>query len=504
MLIDRSIPDALAPAFDRFAKFAAIEDGEESISYGELDRRSYLVARMIHDRLPSNSAAVGLLLDQRRSFPLGFLAAMKAGKAVVPLDPAVGAERAASVFRDAEVGILLTDKHTAQAAARFRYPNLRSLNLDEIRLDMPVGRPLAPAAQDERAVAMISYTSGTTGAPKGVVMPHAFLLHGALSYQKAFNARSDDRYLIGFSPIFSMAMISLISALLSGATVVPLALGRMDGATTAAALNALEVSVIYTVPSIIRNVLSRTPDDMGFPSVRAVGLTGEASFGSDFAQIRTRFPNVETIMSCYGSSEGGSNAVFSVGPDAPIPEGAIPAGKPVDDMDLAVWDDQDRPVSAGSVGEIVVLGRHLSDGYWKRPDLTAAAFRDLGCGLRAYRTGDLGKFETDGTLSVVGRKDDRIKIRGRWVVLAEVEQALTACPGIVSAAVVTRNKGRAGVRLGAFIVCGDSGLTDTKIRETMLERLPVYMVPALFRRLDELPTLPNGKVDRRALARLSV
>jgi acyl-CoA synthetase (AMP-forming)/AMP-acid ligase II/acyl carrier protein len=186
----------------------------------------------------------------------------------------------------------------------------------------------------------------------------------------------------------------------------------------------------------------------------------------------------------------------------PIPSGPIPIGDPIDDMYVALLADDGNEVSAGEIGEITVRSRYLALGYWRRPDLTAARFvaDDADPALRTYRTGDLGRLLPGGLMQYLGRKDSPAKIRGEWIDVAAVEQALLTLNGVREAVVAIRMYPDEKLRLVAYVVTDGAAVpTAERLRQHIASRLPPRMIPAAWVFLPSLPLDGNLKVDRRAL-----
>jgi acyl carrier protein len=239
-----------------------------------------------------------------------------------------------------------------------------------------------------------------------------------------------------------------------------------------------------------------------FPDLRLISLGGDTVHRKDVEEYK-RFFSPSCVLSVrYSSTEVSPICLSFLDHASELPDGNAPVGYPVDGVEVLLLDDRGEPVGLGDTGEIVVRSRYLADGYWRRPDLTAAAFvaGPSGAGARMYRTGDLGRMRADGRLEHLGRKDSRIVIRGVGVAGAEVEAVLLAYPGIDRVAVAASIDRYGETVLVAYVVpSGDRPPTTELLRAHLRARLPGSMIPTAFVFLDALPLTSNGKIERHAL-----
>jgi acyl carrier protein len=234
-----------------------------------------------------------------------------------------------------------------------------------------------------------------------------------------------------------------------------------------------------------------------------VALGSEPTRASDVALFRRAFAPPCRLITRFGSSEAGNVALCVAEHEGAAVEDPLPAGWPVADREVVLLDESGAPVGHGKAGEIAIRSRYIAAGYWRRPDLTAAAFTDdpAGDGLRMFRTGDLGRWREDGCLVHLGRKDDLVKIRGHRVELGEVERVLLAAPGVADGAVVARPDRSGATRLVGYVVASGAVTIPVGVLSASLRvALPDFMVPSAFVFLDALPRTPTGKVDRRLLS----
>ncbi len=464
----------------------ALVAGEERISYRDLDRRANRLAQRLRRLGVGPESRVGVALERTPRLIVALLAVLKAGGAYVPLDPAYPRDRLAFVLADAQEGqespLLLTEERVLDRLPPFAGTTLL---LDEEDLSNESG-PLASAViDDNRAdnLAYLIYTSGSTGRPKGVAITHrsaAALLDWASG---VFPAAELAGVLAATSITFDLSVFELFLPLTTGGTVIlaadALELPRLPARN--------EVTLINTVPSAMAALVRAG----GVPAgVRTVNLAGEALKRALVDEIYA-LPGVEKIFNLYGPSEDTTYSTWVLVPHGETHEPTI--GVPIANTQAHIVDRSLGLLPVGVPGELCLGGEGLARGYLNRPELTAEKFIPDPFGEqpgRLYRTGDLVRRRVDGELEFLGRIDHQVKVRGFRIELGEVEAALLAHPDVVETVVVAQDQ-----RLVAYV----SPAVPADVRERLGERLPDYMIPALYVGLPELPRTPNGKVDRKAL-----
>ena len=411
---------------------------------------------------------------------IAVLAVLKAGGACVPLDPSYPSERRALILADAGEPLVLTAESIRAAEEQkveWAAPKIGSQNL-----------------------AYILYTSGSTGVPKGVAMPHAGLVN-LMAWQARNSTAGERSRTLQFASLnFDVSFQEIFSTWSTGGTLVLVSEEtRRDAFLLLRHLAAERIERLF-VPFVALNQLAEAASHSGSPvlALREVITAGE--------QLRMTPKIVAwmeqlgcTLDNQYGPTE--SHVVTSCKlSGSPSAWPALPSiGKPVSNIQIYILDRHLEPVPIGAPGEIYIGGVGLARGYWSSLELTTEKFVRAPMG-RLYRTGDLARYRADGTIDFLGRADRQVKIRGYRVELGEIEVVLARHP-VVREAVVMAQEGESGQkRLAAFVVPADGAKVDSvELRQFLLERLPEYMVPSLFTTLDALPTLPSGKVNRRAL-----
>ncbi len=471
---------------------------ELTLSYEALNRAANRLARSIHARLGGDEEAVAILLDQGVDAVIAILAALKAGKLYLPLEPTHPPSRLAAMLDDADARLVVTDAAHAAQAAMLAGADRAVLRVDDApaaRVDDNLRLPLAPGR-----LAYLFYTSGSTGLPKGVVDSHRNVLHNVMRYTNHLRITASDRLSLIQSPSFSGTVSSLFGALLNGGAIYPFNLREQGFAPLAAWLADLRITIYHSVPLIFRAVATEAPR---FPAVRVVRLEGDQALPSDAALFRARFPPGCLLAIGLGATETGLSCQYRIDAQTPIGEGVLPVGYPTQDMAIVILDDAGRDVGRGRTGEIGVRSRYLAVGYWRQPERTRAAFLPdpMDPDSRIYRSGDLGRLRADGCLEFLGRRDFRPRIRGQDVDIAEVEAALTRIGSIREAAVVAREDVPGEPRLVACVVVADGRVpTLGAVRSALAATLPAVAMPSSLVAVDRLPLDDNGKLDRRALS----
>jgi len=478
-LIDKMIesqPDAIA-----------IEDATGGLSYADLGRESDRLAAEIRRRLPEPGGRVAVLMDRSARMVVALLAVMKAGRVYIPLDPLHPPARLRAVLQAAGAAGLIHDGEVADLAKGL---DLICLNPADIAADTPTDLPpLADAAGNDSAY--VIFTSGTTGTPKGVEVPHSALANFLLSMADRPGFTRDDVLLAVTTVSFDIAALELFLPLVCGGRVVIAAEQEVKEAfPLVARLGQGDITMLQATPTLMQMLLEAglTPDP------RLTLLVGGEPLPRDLADRLIALGG--SVWNMYGPTE--TTIWSSCGR---VDSGPIDIGTPIANTVMHVLDEGGQLAPIGVIGELNIGGAGLARGYLDRPDLTEAAFRMVEIPgqepTRLYGTGDLARRGADGRITLLGRRDGQIKLRGFRIELSEIETAMRAVPGIAAAAVAMRD-GPGGAMLVGFWV-GSEAVDAAAITQALKAVLPAYMIPTRFQRLDALPQTANGKLDRRAL-----
>jgi amino acid adenylation domain-containing protein len=489
-----------------------------SLTYRELDRRTALLADELSERGVGPESLVAICLERGPLMVVALLAVLRAGGAYVPLDPGYPDERLAFVLSDSRAAVLITDRagasrFAAGAPCVVRVDGNAPIVAGEGSRDAR-DRQGAPArARSASDAAYVIYTSGSTGRPKGVVIEHRSICNHMLWMQDRFPLRADDRVVQRTPFSFDASVWEFYAPLIAGARLVLAGPHDTDPAALVRLLREERITVLQVVPSFL-DVLLDEPEFDGTLALRRVFAGGEALSARIVRRFHDRFD--AELCNLYGPTEATIDASFWVSPGA-VSSATAPIGRPVANTQLYVLDSGDNPVPIGVAGELFVGGDGLARGYVGSPELTAERFvpnpfsREPSS--RLYRTGDTVRFLADGNLEFLGRADQQIKLRGFRIELDEVEAVLADHPLVREGVVTCASAGSVDQRLLACVVVERSPEADTRpasrdrarpaliedLRAHLRRRLPDFMVPDSFLFIDELPRLPSGKVDRKAL-----
>ena len=483
---DETLPAIFAETVARHAQRPAVSEDGRVLSYAALDEHSDRLAQVLGSRGIGVGALVGLWLPRSATAYAALLGILKAGAAYVPLDPELPPARVLQAAQECGMNLLL-------AAADL--PGLGCPILDPSVLGVEGGAetarlPLPTLGTGDRAY--VIFTSGSTGTPKGVPITHRSACTLVRAEAQLFGVGPEDRVFQGFSLAFDASVEDLWLAWASGACLVVGTRAFMQaGPELGRRLEEAGVTVFSTVPTLLGLV------EDAVPSLRLLILGGEACP----ADLVTRWarPGLR-LVNTYGPTEATVIATWTdLHPGRPVT-----IGRAVPNARVYVLDEQGRLCPPGAAGELHLSGVGLSAGYLGRPELTAERFlpnpyADGPTTDRLYRTGDLARFDDEGDLEFLGRLDAQVKLRGFRIELEEIEAALRQDSSVLAAA-VTLLKEDTLERLVAYVVPRPGqGVDEAALLRGLRERLPSYMVPACIERLDALPTLASGKVDRPRL-----
>jgi amino acid adenylation domain-containing protein len=483
---------------------------DQSLTYGELDVRANRLAHHLLSRGVGPEVPVGLFVERSPEAMVGILGILKAGGCYVPIDPEYPTERVGLMLRDAGAVAVLTQERLTSVLGDLDLPVIR-LDADWEQMGEADHAPDVP--MDGNNPIYVIFTSGSLGRPKGVVGLHGALANFSRAIAEAVGLGPQERMFEFASLSFDASALQIFPTLISGAALV---LHRHPGRLSPAEIVEVCERQGVTVLDLPAAVWRQWIDDMAgregtlLPGVR-VFMTGGESLPAEKLRSWARLPARRArLFSSYGPTEATvTTTLFAAGSEE-VPGLAyakLPLGRPLPGTRVYLLDRHRNPVPAGVPGEVYIGGAGLARGYLDRPDLTAEAFvpspfpgAEAEPGERLYRTGDLARFLRDGQLEFLGRADHQVKIRGFRVELGEIEALLASHPAVREAVVLLREDTPGDRRLAAYVLPEEgSAPTLGELRTFLGSALPDFMVPSFFAVLDELPLLPSGKVDRRAL-----
>ncbi len=488
----------------------ALIQGEQRVTLRALNDAANCLAHHLIACGVGRASTVGLMAERSPEMVAGLLAILKAGAAYLPLDPMIPTERLLYVLANTGAELLLTQRPLVDRVPEGTLPCLMLEEILRTARFSGVGNPALPATPDQ--LAYVLYTSGSTGQPKGVEAPHRGAVNrfhwmwrtypfvpGEVCCQKTALSFADSVW-----EIFGPLLRGVPSLLIPDQVV-------KEPRLLVEQLAEHAVSRIVLVPSLLRTLLDSIPDlQQRLPELRIWVCSGEALSFELCEKFYAQMPEAR-LLNLYGSSEVAADVTCYDTRVGGLRQGVqgLPIGRPIDNTQIYLLDRYGQIVPVGIPGDLYVGGAGLARGYRGQPQLTAESFvpnpfAKPGRAERLYRMGDRARYLSEGTLEYLGRQDFQVKIRGFRVELGEVEAALRACPDVGQALVVARAETTGDNQLVAYLVPQNQTVEPAKldigaIRRCVMQKLPAYMVPALYVPLAMFPLTASGKVNRRAL-----
>ncbi|RUR75343.1 non-ribosomal peptide synthetase [Chlorogloeopsis fritschii PCC 9212] len=479
-------PDAIALIFDN-----------QKLTYRELNERANKLAHYLKTLDVKPEVLVGICMQRSLEMVIGILAIIKAGGAYVPLDPTYPNERLAFMLADAQVSVLLVQPHLVEKIPTHQ---AQVVCTDSECQQFAVYSPENPISEvTPENLAYVIYTSGSTGKPKGAMNTHKGLCNRLLWMQDTYQLTATDKVLQKTPFSFDVSVWEFFWPLFTGASLV-LAKpgGHQDSRYLVQLITQEKITTLHFVPSMLQVFLEEKElEKCG--SIKRVICSGEA-LPSDLQQRFFERLNAE-LHNLYGPTEAAIDVTFwSCQPNSH--DKIVPIGRPIANTQIYILDKHLQPVPIGVGGELHIGGLGLARGYLNKPELTKEKFisSPFELGKYLYKTGDLARYRPDGNIEYLGRIDHQVKIRGFRIELGEIEAVLGQHPQVRETVVVNREDIPKNHRLVAYVVThSQTTFSVHELRDYLKEKLPDYMVPSAFIKLDKLPLTPNGKIDRSAL-----
>ena len=497
---DATVNSLFADQANRTPHAPAVQLGPDVIDYAGLAARSDTIAAHLHARGIGAGSFVGLHAERSFGMIAALLGILKAGAASIALDLSYPPDRLAKVLADAGVELILTQTPLLQSltplAAEFTAPAPAIVDLD-LLTPLVWAPPAGPEVRAEDP-AHVMYTSGSTGVPKGAVLPHRAIVRTVCGTDY-LNFTPDETF-FAFVPLtFDVSILEIWGPLLNGGRLVlcPPDLPSLD--ELAATIETQGVTTLWLTTALFEQMVEEELPRLH--GLRALIVGGDVMSPAHARRVVTAFPKLR-LLNVYGPTE--ATVLITAKPVTAPVDGPIPLGAPIPNATVYVLDARGEHVPAGIPGEIYTGGDGVALGYLGRPDLTAERFVpdpfSFRPGATMYRTGDLGRWRDDGTIDFLGRVDSQVKIRGIRIELGAIESALTEHSAVKEAVVVAAVMPAVGTQLVAYIVVRDGAAPAAgDIQAFLARRLPSHSVPTFVAFVDALPRTPTGKFDRKAL-----
>ena len=500
-----TIPERIAALAQEQPQRPAVCDHVLSLSFGQLHQAAAAVALAIVERCGAGQGVIALLVGVDAAAVCAALGVLMAGKAYVALEEHFPVQRLEQILADAGALAIVADEPNLARARQLAGDHLVVIEIGRLPAAAvptpaapPPSVPLPAVPLSLDAPAILNYTSGSTGQPKGVLQTHRSALAQAVRFASYYHVCSADRLAFFDALAWAGPFWDVFGPLCLGASIAPFDLRRHGMPALVRWLHEVEATLIAGL-QVVRQIAYTNPDQR-FPSVRLVHIGGDAIFRADVAACRRVFPNA-LIAVGLGTSEAGRLTDFLIDGGTALGDEVMPLGLPAPGLRLLLLSDDGAEVAHGDVGEIAVQSRHLAAGYWRRPDLTAERFRclDASGNEPAYFTGDLGRLRDDGLLQHMGRKDHALKIRGYQVYPSEIEAILRGVTGVREACVTAHILPEGAQRLVAYLVVERRSFPGVAALRSQLAGLPNHMKPQNYVFVDSMPRTPTGKIDRSLL-----
>jgi amino acid adenylation domain-containing protein/thioester reductase-like protein len=490
---------------ERTPEAVAVVDGDKTLTYRELDRTTDELAGFLQNQGVAFDETVGIFMETCMEYLVAYIAILKAGGAYIPLELAYPDALLEKIFDEAQPKVIVTKR---------QYRNRFNSDLSAKPLFMDVDDTWRVGIYDKDAVASISlenlafiaYTSGTTGEPKGVLVPHRAVVHSYTSRYEQSSYQPQDRVACNIFFVWE-----ILRPLLKGATcyIIPDDI-IYDPRPLLDYLAGHKITEVLFTPSLLETVINSVDAEqirLKLSSLKAIWLNGEVVTVNLKNRVLKILPDHVRLLNTYSISECHDVADVDLRDAKNLPSGICTVGHTIQGVELKLLDEKMQPVFPGGVGELYIGGPCLAKGYLKKPDLTAERFVLIE-GQRFYRTGDLAEIHAGGKLEIKGRCDFMVKIRGYSIHLGAVETALLEHANVKSCAVIAEGEEGEDKRLVAYVVrhgaadweIDERTGTSVAIRNILKLYLPHYMIPSTYIELDNIPLHPiTGKLNYKLL-----
>ncbi|MCP4157627.1 MAG: amino acid adenylation domain-containing protein, partial [bacterium] len=476
--------------------------GKIQLTYGELNRRSNLVAGRLREKGTAAGAVIPIMMEPSIEMITGLLAILKGGGAYLPLDPGLPADRLNYMMTDTAASVLLTTRGLENKISfKGEKIYLEEKNINPDNKKETEQRFFKEPGANASDPAYIIYTSGTTGKPKGTMIEHKNVVRLMVTDDYLFEFNGSDTWTLFHSFCFDFSVWEMYGALLYGGKliVIPGQVAR-DPEDYLKQLKLQQVTVLNQTPQAFYNL---TAEELKYQrndlNLKYVIFGGEALAPAKLKEWKQKYPETK-LINMFGITETTVHVTYKEIRQKEIQRDISNIGRPIPTLSTYVMDKYGKLLPEGIPGELCVGGEGLSRGYLNRPELTAEKFvkNPYKPGEMLYRSGDLARLTQNGEMEYMGRIDHQVKIRGYRIELGEIENHLLRCDKVNDAVVLHKRDENGGSYLCAYIVSLEE-LSPDRLRNNLAKTLPHYMIPAYFMTITNIPLTSNGKIDRKAL-----
>lgn len=488
-----SIGERFLAVAEQRSEHQALSSPAGTWTYEAFTRDALRVARAVVDHAGSDEPRpIAIAATHDGPLVIAILGVILAGHVVVVLDPMAPADQLSGILAAAKPAAILHDAAQAELVAGLG-AGAPLVSLDDLGPEALPGLAVSRTPDDP---VMLAFTSGTSGEPKGAIITHGVLMNLVRGATNALGITRDDRMPMLFPTSLAVAAYPMFLPLLNGGTLATLDVRSVGLNPIADFLADERITLAYMAPTVVRFLVDALAGRT-FPDLRMIALGGEL-VDAEVVALTAELLGPRHVGVGFGTTETGVISLYVVDADAEL-EGTVPTGYAVPDVELLVIDGEGNEAPVGESGEVAVATPYLFTGYWGHPELSAQVLSEDPRGRhgwRLYRTGDLGRLDEHGALTVVGRLDNKVKVRGKFVVVGDVEAALHEIDAVGDAVVAPVSVDNV-TELAAMVAPADVDVTA--VRAEMLKTQESFRVPSRWLVVDAIPQLPNGKLDRKAI-----
>ena len=499
---DKTIVDLFEEQAAKTPRATAVVFKEEELTYKQLNERANQLGHYLRSKGVNKETLVPICIERSQEMIIGILGILKAGGAYVPVDPDYPQDRINFILTDTRAVILVTNKNKLQ--------NPESVEIIELQTDWKTisTQPIENLQTDIQPhnLAYIIYTSGSTGKPKGVMIEHTSIVNYLLNSKCKYIGEKEggSGSFINLSYTFDASLTAMFMPLLSGKSIILGSKQALDVFEDSNLQKYAPYDFIKITPSHLELLRSTVEEINGNWLTKKLVIGGEALHPGQFDYLVENGVDIE-IINEYGPTEatvGCSTYSFQTLDDNEKLNNNISIGKPIDNVQIYILNDQNGLMPIGVLGELCIGGAGVARGYLNSPGLTAEKFIQNPFskvpGARIYKTGDLARWQSDGNIEYLGRKDDQVKINGYRIELGEIENVLQQCE-LVHQAVVLAKEDKIGTKRLVGYIVPKKEFNRAGILDFLRSKLPEYMLPSMMVELQNFPLTINGKINRAAL-----
>lgn len=497
--IEQSISNRFEKQVSKFPNRIAVQSANGSFSYGQLNNLANQLGQRIIQHIKNTTQRVALLLGHDETAVIGMLATLKAGYSYVPIDVNSPLNRIEFILKDAQCDLLVCTAATLEKAKALETSNSKIKLLEFSTKDPNIKCPNLEVTMTPQNEAYVLYTSGSTGAPKGVVQIQKNVLHYIRVYTNNIHISEHDNLSLFSTYTFDASVKDIFGALLNGATVSIFDITEEGLDKLPQWIASRGITIMHMVPTIYRYFLNELQEGEVLETVRILDLGGEACFQLDFENFKQHFPEDAFLVNDYGPTEATIISQKFLSHRDRITRNHLPLGKAVLGTEVFLLDEANNRKGIYQEGEITYRSDFLSLGYLNRPELTKKSFlQDVeGWEGRLYKSGDIGRLLPTGEIEFIRRKDGQVKLNGQRIELADIEQNLLKIPKVSQAIVLLKQIEGQDKLIGYLQTSAE--LPEYQIVSKLSSLLPSYMIPLAYVFLDEFPRTRTGKIDRKKL-----